>query len=468
VVRVTHWINTVAFAGLLVSGVAILLAHPRLYWGETGNRESPSLIDLPLPFVLALQTGWGRSLHFLSAWICILNGLLYILSGLIMQHFRKHLLPAKTDLMWPSLQSAIANHFHPKRLKHTGAYNVLQRLIYMFVVFVLFPLMIWTGFAMSPAVTSVLPFFASGLGGQQSARTIHFFVANSLLLFLCVHIAMVSLTGLTTHFRAMITGRGGAQRKECITTSISRRKIITRGALGLTAASGMAVAARMAGKYGLIPPDHSGIYGAGETLTFASQRLLTSCHSLAREFDRGQVSKLIPIKTKAPKVEAYKLLQTENFAGWRLEVAGLVSRPSFISLAELKMYPSTTQITHLACEEGWSFIAEWTGVRLSYVLNVVGALSHAKYVVFYSFDGAWDSIDMADAWHPQTLLAYRMNGEELSHDHGAPVRLRVARQLGYKSLKWLSRILVTDSVKHLGNGLGSDVTELGYSWYAGI
>lgn len=139
-----------------------------------------------------------------------------------------------------------------------------------------------------------------------------------------------------------------------------------------------------------------------------------------------------------------------------------------LSLADLKGLPSRSQITHQACEEGWSFIAEWTGVPLSQVLGFAGVNANAKFVVFFPFDESWDSLDMADAWHPQTLLAYGMNGEELPTGHGAPLRLRVPRQLGYKSIKYLSRISVVDTVKDIGRGLGSAAPEFGYSWYAGI
>jgi thiosulfate reductase cytochrome b subunit len=184
VVRITHWINTLSFFGLLVSGFAILLAHPRLYWGETGNTGTPSLIDLPLPFVLTGQTGWGRSLHFLAAWVCIFNGMLYVFSGFLTRHFR-----------WTSGDET----------SHT--YNVPQRLTYCAVVFFLFPLIIWTGLAMSPALTSVLPALVPSLGGQQSARTIHFFVAGVLVLFLLVHVVMVWLAGFRNRVQAMITGK---------------------------------------------------------------------------------------------------------------------------------------------------------------------------------------------------------------------------------------------------------------------
>ena len=251
----------------------------------------------------------------------------------------------------------------------------------------------------------------------------------------------------------------------------TRRKLITTGLAAAAGASGLAVAARLAGRYGLIPPDHGGVYGIGETLTYATQRILGSYQSLAREFDRGQISKVAPVNGEPPESDAYQRLLAGDFAEWRLVVDGLVARPSSFSLADLKRFPVRSQITHQACEEGWSFIAEWTGVPLSYVLNLVGVSTRAQYVVFLPFDdykNVWDSLDMPDAWHPQTLLAYGMNGQELPTGHGAPVRLRVARQLGYKSVKYLSRISVVDTVKNIGKGLGASGPEFGYSWYAGI
>jgi thiosulfate reductase cytochrome b subunit len=207
-IRVTHWVTTLSFLALLVSGIAILLAHPRLYWGETGAVGSPSLIDLPLPFVLTGQSGWGRSLHFLSAWVLVVTGWLYVLSGLSTQHFRRQLLPTRADLAWRALSAAVVSHVRLRPA--TGgseSYNVLQRLTYLAVVFVLFPLMIWTGLAMSPALTSVFPALVSVLDGQQSARTMHFFAACAILLFLAVHVVMVTIAGFSERVREMTTGR---------------------------------------------------------------------------------------------------------------------------------------------------------------------------------------------------------------------------------------------------------------------
>jgi DMSO/TMAO reductase YedYZ molybdopterin-dependent catalytic subunit len=251
-------------------------------------------------------------------------------------------------------------------------------------------------------------------------------------------------------------------------TDISRRKLILGGLATAAGVSALGVAARLAQKYGLVPPDHGGIYGLGETLTYASQRLLTR-HSLAREFSRSQISNPPFANEIAPLNDAYKRLQAGGFADWRLTVDGMVDRPASFSLDQLKSYPRRSQITHLACEEGWSYIAEWIGVPLSYVLDAVGVKPQARYVAYFSIEPDWwDSVDMADALHPQTFLAYGMNGNELPVGNGGPLRMRVPRHLGYKSVKFVTHLTVTDSMKGFGQGLGSAAPEGGYSWYAGI
>jgi DMSO/TMAO reductase YedYZ molybdopterin-dependent catalytic subunit len=250
--------------------------------------------------------------------------------------------------------------------------------------------------------------------------------------------------------------------------AVSRRKLITTGLAAAAGVAGLGAAARIAQSYGLIPPDHGGIWGAGETLTYASQRLLTR-HSLAREFSRSQISKPPFANEIPPHKDAFKNLQAGGFADWRLAVDGMVARPASFSLAQLKSYPSRSQITMVQCEEGWSYIAEWIGVPLSQILQAVEVHSHARYVVYFSIDPDWwDSVDMAEALHPQTFLTYGMNGDELPIGNGGPLRLRVARQLGYKSVKFITRLTVTDNLKSFGKGLGSASPEGGYSWYAGI
>ncbi len=251
-------------------------------------------------------------------------------------------------------------------------------------------------------------------------------------------------------------------------STFSRRKLIISGVAVTAGASGLAVAAKVAQRYGLIPPDAGGFYGPGETLTYAAQRMLTR-HALAREFVPSQISRPPFANEVAPLGEEFKRLQMGGFTDWRLNVDGMVARPASFSLAELRSFPVRSQITHLACEEGWSYIAKWTGVPLSHILDLVGTLPQARYVIYRSFQhGWWESIDMADALHPQTLVAHGMNDGELPVGFGGPLRLRLPRQLGYKSVKYITRLTVTDSLKPFGKGLGSSAPEAGYAWYAGI
>jgi DMSO/TMAO reductase YedYZ molybdopterin-dependent catalytic subunit len=251
-------------------------------------------------------------------------------------------------------------------------------------------------------------------------------------------------------------------------SKISRRKLITSGLATAAGVSGLAAAAGLARRYGLVPPDGGGIYGPGETLTYAAQRLLTT-HSLAREFPRSMISKAPFANEIGPLNDAFKRLQAGGFRDWRLSLDGMVARPASLSLSDLRRFPVRSQITEVVCEEGWSYIAEWIGTPLVEVLNASGLLAQARYIVYYSIDRDWwESIDMADALHPQTLLTWGMNDGDLPVSFGGPLRLRVPRQLGYKSVKYITRLTATDSLKGFGKGVGSASPEGGYAWYAGI
>jgi thiosulfate reductase cytochrome b subunit len=225
-VRVTHWITTFCFIALLVSGIEILISHPRFYWGETGNVLTTPLFQIPIPssrsmvptgygYVMPDQNGWSRYLHFEAAWALVLSALLYGIFSLVSGHLRKNLLPGKGDLSWRVLSTEIVNHLRFKRPGHAEAwsYNVLQRLAYLFVILVLVPLVIWSGLAMSLSFVSAFPASVTLLGGQQSARTIHFFVSVALVLFLLVHVVMIFLAGFKSRMRAMITGKVLADKK---------------------------------------------------------------------------------------------------------------------------------------------------------------------------------------------------------------------------------------------------------------
>jgi thiosulfate reductase cytochrome b subunit len=213
-VRLTHWIATLCFFALLLSGMEIVISHPRFYWGEDGNSLTPPLFKIPIPasrstvptgynYTLPDQNGWSRYLHFQAAWLAVFIGLVYALYGLFTRHFRNRLLP---DFSWQAISTSIGNHLRFKP-EPSEDYNAVQRLSYLFVIFILSPLVVWTGLAMSPAFVSAFPLTVITLGGQQSARTIHFFVTILFVLFLLVHLVMIFLTGFRNRMRAMITGR---------------------------------------------------------------------------------------------------------------------------------------------------------------------------------------------------------------------------------------------------------------------
>ncbi|PWK33834.1 molybdopterin-binding protein [Cupriavidus plantarum] len=216
-----------------------------------------------------------------------------------------------------------------------------------------------------------------------------------------------------------------------------------------------------------------------EKLTMASQRLLLSRKTLAPEYTLADLSPVFRANgTQAPDSEDYNRLLDGGFADWRLKVDGLVQQPLSLSLADLKALPARTQITRHDCVEGWSAIGQWQGVNLGRILDRAGLEPGARYVVFHcadeleaTFDGSgryYESIDLLDAYHPQTILAYAMNGKDLPVAHGAPLRLRVERQLGYKQAKYLMRIEVVSSFDKLWGGKGGYWEDRGYEWYAGI
>ena len=249
---------------------------------------------------------------------------------------------------------------------------------------------------------------------------------------------------------------------------VSRRRLITTGLGAVAGVGAWRATASVLDRYGLIPANCRGVYGLSETLTYAGQRLLTKLPSMAREFDRSQISTVIPVNGPAPKADAYQRLLAGGFADWRLTIDGLVDRPGSFSLADLKRFPSEARSRIRRARRAGRSSPSGPACRSRRCSNAWACVSEARFVFFFTFDDWWDSLDMDDVLHPQTLLAYAMNGPELPTDHGAPLRLKVPRQLGYKNLKYLSRITVTDTPKGIGDGLGSGAARAGYAWYAGI
>ena len=513
-VRVLHWIGAASVLTLAVTGFVILMAHPRLYWGPTGNDLTPALIELPisrnyqhggwsepehfralgrLDVVSAGRTydifnanGWGRSLHFLAGWFLVATGLTYLVMGFASGHFGRRLWPSRDERTSTAVAADVRAHLQLRvrrspstdaPVTHPGGptYGPLQKLAYLLVVFVLAPGLVVTGMTMSPAITAAAPWLLTALNGIQSARTLHFVLTVTLVLFVVAHVVMVVATGASLSGRVGLVSRVGGpvgQVRQVGQVGISRRRWLAASVAGVAALVGYRARRFDLPRWSELPPTGGNPLRAGDTLTYAAQRATLSPDSLATEYTLADITAfpavgtVNPLAHKDPSViDAFQELSANQFANWTLQVEGAVARPREFSLAELKALPSRRQITRHTCEEGWSAIAQWTGVPLSTVLDTVGALPTARFVVFHAIDDIVDSLDMVDARHPQTIVAYGMNGGDLPVRHGAPLRLRVERQIGYKSIKYLTRIVVTEQFED--GGPKGDIQN-GWSWYNGI
>jgi len=222
-VRVTHWLTTIAFIALLITGVELIISHPRFYWGETGNSGTTPWLNLHIPssrdtvptgygYTMPDQNGWSRYLHFEAAWLLVITALVYGIASVLNGHFRRDLWPKAGERSWGAIREVFGRYLRrAPDIEGAHTYNVVQRLSYLGVIFVLFPFVIWTGLALSPGFNAAFPWFVDVLGGRQSARSLHFFDSIALTLFLIVHVVMVAWAGFWSRTRAMITGRAKSQ-----------------------------------------------------------------------------------------------------------------------------------------------------------------------------------------------------------------------------------------------------------------
>ena len=401
-----------------------------------------------------------------------LSAVRLVLSG----HFRRDLLPTGAELRPRHILGDIWNHIRLRRPRGEAArrYNVLQKLAYMVVVFVLLPVMVLTGLTMSPAVTAAMPFLFDMFGGRQSARTIHFLVANLLVLFVLVHVVQVVLSGVFNNMRSMITGRYAIRPEDSehdaprLAPRADRHRLRRRRERWCRAATRSPNA-----------PSLRWILDFGQFMSLKAQRLLLAGQPLVREYAEADISPEFPPNgTERPNGMAYFQIhdvELRELSPHRRR-PGAASRLS-LTLDEIKALPSRTQITMHNCDEGWSAIGQWTGVPLAHLLGTAELKPEARYIVFHCIDEMvrtadgsgfyYESIDLFDAMHPQTILAYGMNGKALPVAHGAPLRLRVERQIGYKHAKFVNRIEAVDRLNGIARGKGGFWEDRGYQWYAG-
>jgi DMSO/TMAO reductase YedYZ molybdopterin-dependent catalytic subunit len=260
-------------------------------------------------------------------------------------------------------------------------------------------------------------------------------------------------------------------------SSTTRRNLLIRGAAG-AATLALAGCNSISQQPWLDP-----LLRSAEALTKRVQRMFAGDHALAQEFTKADIAPSFRANgTLDPGTQEYRAHAQNDFTDWRITVGGLVDHPLSLAMDQLRKMPARTQITRHDCVEGWSCIGEWTGVPLAQVLALAGVKSNARYVVFYCADPMsdsngdgvndsdfyYESLDLVEATHPQTLLAYKLNGQPLAIEHGAPVRVRAERQLGYKQPKYVKEIALVDSLEKIGGGKGGYWEDQGYNWWGGI
>ncbi|MHB8345704.1 MAG: molybdopterin-dependent oxidoreductase [Acidiferrobacterales bacterium] len=477
-------------------GVTTIAGHTFDTTGFLGvSKGRNGLVERGFPRWATLPgTRWlamGRRWHLFFAWVFVLNGFAYAAFSLFSGHLKRDLLPGWRELR--HIGTVIIDHARLRFPKGEEArrYNVLQKLAYLLVIFGLGPLALLTGLTMSPTMDAGFPGLLWLFGGRQSARTIHFIVAFSFLGFFIVHIAMVLLSGLWNNLRSMITGRYAIRTDPAASRlepgfpelpangagSSARRNFVLRVASGTGAFLFGGAGMLMLGNFDRLSRSRwfPRILGLEGNITERAQDVVVSGDALAPEFTRADIAPVFRANgTTDPDSATYHALAQNDFRDWNLRVDGLVTHPLRLSLDALQEMPARTQITRHDCVEGWSCIGEWTGVPLSHVLALAGPLPEARYVMFFCADPMdgnnvyYESLDLASATHPQTILAYRLNGQKLPMANGAPLRLRVERQLGYKSAKYLMHIQLVDNYRRFGGGHGGYWEDQGYPWYAGI
>jgi methionine sulfoxide reductase catalytic subunit len=478
---IAHFLNLLFLSLLARSGLQILGSFPRLYladgctpgseliWFHRGRRSAKDVrtsldeeVDMPawlaLPGGKAL--GLGRSWHFASLFGWVLTGAVYILLLFATGEWVR-LVPTSPVIFAQAL-SVAGDYLHlrlPADLPGLP-YNALQQLAYFAVVFLLAPFQIATGAAMSPAIIGAARWYARLFGGRQGARTLHFFGLLAFAVFVAVHTALVVVHGLSSGLAKIVLANAAADGRLAIAVGTGALALVL-----LVHVAGTVLSRRdpRRAERLLAPP--------AEIL----QRLLsTSLHS-RQAYPPSAVSDFHWVNGVPPAGPDYQRNVELGFSEWELRVDGLVQTPLRLKLPELKAMPATSQVVKHNCIQGWSGVAEWTGVPLAQLLRRAQPLPCARFVVVWAAgDSAgeapyYECLDLEMAIAPQCILAYLMNGETLPVAHGAPLRLRVENQLGYKMVKWVQRIEVVDDFRRFGQGQGGwREDRMHYSRLAGI
>jgi methionine sulfoxide reductase catalytic subunit len=470
--RATHFLNLLFLSLLVRSGFEILSAHPKLYWNDdctpgsewlrltrkrmptdtlwTSRDEEESFSSwLALPGRRNL--GLGRHWHFLVDAGWLLTGVLYVVTLLATPEWRR-LVPTSWSIL-PAAWHALVSYLSLHLVVTPGHYNPLEQLAYFSVVFLLSPLAIATGLAMSPSIAARAPWYIRLFGGRQAARSIHFLCLVAFLAFFVVHLVMVALHGEFSEMGLIVLG------------DVYHQRGMTGAVIGLAGLAGIVVIHVVATRVSLRHPRF--VQRSTQAVTDPLRRALFGRGVSVQRYRSADISAYFRVNGRPPADGAYAAMAADRFAGYALEVEGMVERPLRLTLEQLRQLPKRTQITKHCCIQGWSAVAEWAGVSVEDLLRECVPLAGARYLILYAFDDKstsepdaagpgcfYGTIDIALARQPQTILAYEMNGQPLPVPHGAPLRLRVETQLGFAMVKYIRRIELVADYRHLGAGQG--------------
>lgn len=464
-IRVTHWINVLLIGFVIRAGLQILAAYPRLYWndhcipGTEWIKFTRRVINPERPWIAREQEedwspliaqpgnslGLGRHWHFAAVGFWVLNGLVYVVMLFTTGEWQR-LVPTSWDIIPKSWDTLVA--YMTLNLPAPAAFDPfdpLQKLSYFAVIFLLAPFLILTGAAQSPAIDAQFPGYVRLFGGRQTARSLHFLGLVAFVLFTIVHTFMVAINGLGDNLDNIIFGEHQTNQGPALVIAAA----IIAGILLIYALTTWY--SRRS------PRTVQHILGA---IIRPGLRTLSLRLTSRQTYQPEQISPTMILNGYPPDSEEYKRMAEDGFKDWVLEIQGLVDTPLRLTLADLQAMPSHTQITKHHCIQGWTGIAEWKGVLLSEILNRCHPKPGARYMMFVSYQldakgrPFHESLPIEMARYPQTLLAYEMNYQPLSMAHGAPVRLRVETQLGFKMVKWLHCIEFISSYSHYGEGQG--------------
>ena len=389
--------------------------------------------------------GIARCWHFINVYGFVLTGVFFV-CGLLTSDQWMRLVPTSPKVfvdVWNTFVHYANLHFPPEPDGFYG-YNALQQLAYFATIFVMAPLSILTGMAMSPALVNRFPGYARMFGGRQAARSIHFLLFVSWILFVVVHVTLVVLTGFRRNMNHIVLGTDDLQPMGMIL-----------GFIGIAVVLLSWVAAHYISWY--FP---RGLQQVAKAIT-QPVKLVTLDRLIPREiYTKSQISPYFWPNGKVPQREDWKRLAEGQFRDYKLRISGLVENPVDLSLDDLQRLGTEEYITMHHCIQGWSGIAQWKGVSMRKIVDRVKPFPYARTVVFYSFGEAlyggayYDTQSIDNALKPECLVAFEMNGEPLPLVYGAPLRLRVENQLGYKMVKWIERIEFVESESRIGEGEG--------------